>query len=41
MVPESSQNYMFYSFTKEMWDDIITHSFKKDFAVYYDNENNV
>jgi len=41
MVLEISQNYMFYSFAKEIWDDLNNKfSLKKDFAACYDNESN-
>nr|KYP41699.1 hypothetical protein KK1_036913 [Cajanus cajan] len=40
MIPEISQNYMFYSSAKEIWDDLQnTFSLKKDFATCYDIES--
>ncbi|RDX76964.1 hypothetical protein CR513_42984, partial [Mucuna pruriens] len=37
-----SQNYMFYSFVREIWENLIeTYSIKKDFVACYDIESRI
>ncbi|RDY04923.1 hypothetical protein CR513_11295, partial [Mucuna pruriens] len=42
VTPEISQNYMFYSFVREIWENLIEiYLIKKDSTVYYDNGSKI